>query len=56
MSGHHNDWAQMKSDLDDPDLKRPGGFQRQVRGRILGSVVLIVILVVAMAIVSATGA
>ena len=49
MLGHHN-WVQAKSDIDDPDLKRPGGFERQVLGRILGSLILIVVLIVALAI------
>ncbi len=49
MFGHQH-WVQAKSDIDDPDLQRPGGFQRQVRGRILGSLILLVVLIVALAI------
>lgn len=45
MGGLQN-WVQMKSsDLDDPDLKRPGGFRRQVHARIVGSVIMIAFLV-----------
>jgi hypothetical protein len=33
----HQHWVQMKSDVEDPDLTRPGGFERQVRSRLLGS-------------------
>lgn len=47
--GNHQ-WAQMKTDVDDPDLLRPGGFERQVRGRILGSLILIAILSVVLVI------
>lgn len=42
MSGHHH-WVQMRSDLDDPELRRQGGFERQVRARILGSLITIVL-------------
>ena len=55
MFGHHN-WAQLKSDVDDPDLGRPGGFERQVRQRILGSLIVIVLLIVALAISGSSGA
>jgi hypothetical protein len=55
MFGHHN-WVQAKSDLDDPDLKHPGGFERQVRRRILGSFVLIVVLIIALAIFGSASA
>lgn len=44
----------MKTDVDDPDLRRPGGFERQVRGRILGSLILIAILSVVLVIISLT--
>jgi hypothetical protein len=54
LFGSHHLWVQTKTDVDDPDLLRPGGFERQVRGRILGSLILIVILSVVLAIVSLT--
>ncbi|MFO7960410.1 MAG: hypothetical protein R6U94_05645 [Nitriliruptoraceae bacterium] len=54
LFGSHHLWAQMKTDVDDPDLLRPGGFERQVRGRILGSLILIAIMSVVLVIVSLT--
>ncbi|MFN2347240.1 MAG: hypothetical protein ABR616_16195 [Dermatophilaceae bacterium] len=36
----------MQTDLDDPDLLRPGGFERQVRGRILGPLILSIVLMI----------
>ena len=41
----HHSWVQMKSDTEDPDLLRPGGFERQVRGRLLGSAIVLAIIV-----------
>jgi hypothetical protein len=55
MFGHQH-WVQAKSDIDDPALQRPGGFERQVRGRILGSLILVVVLIVALAISASASA
>ena len=44
----HQHWVQMKSDVEDPDLTRPGGFARQVRARLLGSSILLVVLIFAL--------
>ena len=55
MFGHQH-WVQANPDIDDPDVQRPGGFQRQVRGRILGSLILIVVLLVALAILGSASA
>ena len=50
----HHHWVQMRSDVEDPDLARPGGFERQVRGRLLGSVILLGVLVLTLVIVRLT--
>ena len=50
----HQEWLRMKSDSEDPDLTRPGGFERQVRGRIMGSLLLVVWLVLAIGILQLT--
>jgi hypothetical protein len=42
----HHHWVQMKSDTEDPDLRRPGGFERQVRGRLLGSLIVLGVCIV----------
>lgn len=49
--GSHQGWAQAKTDADDPQLRRPGGAYRQMRERALGSVIALVIIVVALVIV-----
>lgn len=42
----HHHWVQMKTDIEDPDLLRPGGFERQVRGRLLGSSIVLGVCIV----------
>jgi len=44
----------MKSDVEDPDLARRGGFERQVRGRLLGSSILLGVLILTLVILRLT--
>jgi hypothetical protein len=54
FDGHHA-WVQAKTDTDDPDLHRHGGGYRQLQQRAVGSVSALIIVVVVLAVLRATG-